>query len=80
MDIYQLEHNELMREFQIAQQEVQDLNTILSNKERDIEEIREVFAAELKFYQRKVKHQTAANQNEYSQAFLKNEDHLFLER
>jgi hypothetical protein len=80
MDAYQLEHNELMREFQIAQQEVQDLETILSNKQRDIEEIREVSAAELKVYQRKVKHLMAANQNEFSRAYHTNEEQLFLER
>jgi hypothetical protein len=80
MDAYQLEHNELMREFQIAQQEVQDLETIVSNKDRDIEEIREVSAAELKVYQRKVKHLMAANQNQFSQSYLRNEDELFLER
>jgi chromosome segregation ATPase len=80
MNAYQLEHNELVREFQIAQQEVQDLETILTNKEREIEEIREVSGAELKVYQRKVKHLMAANQNQFSQAYYKNEQELFLER
>jgi hypothetical protein len=80
IEFYQLEHNELMREYQIAQQEVQDLETIVANKEREIEEIREVSAAELKVYQRKVKHLMAANQNEFSQAYLKNERQIFLER
>jgi hypothetical protein len=80
IEFYELEHNELMREYQIARQEVQDLETIVANKEREIEEVREVSAAELKVYQRKVKHLMAANQNQFSQAYLKNEEQIFLER
>jgi hypothetical protein len=77
---YELEHNELIREFQITQQEVTDLQTVVTNKDREIEEIREVAAAELKVYQRKVKLLMGANQNEFSQAYFKNEQELFLER
>jgi DNA gyrase/topoisomerase IV subunit A len=80
MNLYQLEHNELVQEFQIAQQEVRELETILTNKERDIEEIREVSEAELKVYQRKVKHFMATSQKQFSQAYYKNEQELFLER
>jgi DNA repair exonuclease SbcCD ATPase subunit len=80
MGAYALEHNELMREFQIAKQEVQDLETILANKNRDIEEIREVSAAELKVYQRKVKHLMSANQHEFSTRHVKNETELYVER
>lgn len=80
IDFHALEHDELLRQFSIAQQELQDLETVLANKEREIEEIREVSAAQLKIYQRKVKHLMAANQNEYSNSYLKNEEELFLER
>jgi chromosome segregation ATPase len=80
LDAYQLEHSELMREFQIAQQEVRDLEAVLANKEREIEEIREVAGAELRVYQRKVKHLMGANQNAFAGAYLANERALFLER
>ena len=80
IDFHALEHNELIRQFQIAQQEVQDLETILANKEREIEEVKEVAAAELKVYQKKVKHLMAADQNEFAKTHLKNEEELFLER
>jgi hypothetical protein len=77
---YELEHNELIRELEIGRQEVSDLETIVTNKEHEIEEIREVSAAELKVYQRKVKHLMAADQDEFSRAYIKNEEELFLER
>ena len=75
-----LQHDELMRQQQIAQQELQDLEIRLANKEREIEEIKEVSASELKVYQRKVKHLMAANQNDFAQNYIQNERMLYQQR
>lgn len=80
IDFHVLAHDELMRQLQISQQEIQDLEIKLANKERDIEEIKEVSAAELKVYQRKVKHLMAANQNEFAQNYIQNERMLYQQR
>jgi len=72
--------DELLRQYRIAQQELMDLETILANKQRDIEETKESTEAEIRVYQRKVKHLMASNQNEFASTYFTGEEQLFQER
>jgi hypothetical protein len=80
MNGYHLEHNELIREYQVSRQEVKDLETIVSNKSREIEETHEISATELHLYKRRVKHLMAANQTQFAGQYFRNEQEAFLER
>ncbi|EAX90816.1 hypothetical protein TVAG_094850 [Trichomonas vaginalis G3] len=77
---HSLLHDELIRQYRIAQQEVADLETVKANAERDIEETKEACAAQLRVYQKKVKHLMAANQNEFSEAYYQGEQQLYQAR
>ena len=76
----ELRQDELIRQYHVAQQEVEDLESVLANTKRDIEEMKEVCAAQLRVYQKKVKHFMAANQNEFSEKYFENEQSIYQDR
>ena len=73
-------HDELLRQRSICEQEIADMETLLRSKERHIDEVKEVAAAEIRVFQKKVKHLMAANQSEYANANSKGEERIFQQR